>query len=159
VVSLQKLFLNSNGAQISDLIKFEGSKCVHDSNLKITSCKVFYKFWGIHRLQICYFWMTRAKDKNYLVLKCYLYHLNFTSKLCTTPLWFLCISVFYTLQGIQGYLVCKFCPSIWFYIDFISCSRNLEIEFEFKNEFWLGWPGGWPSWPTWQNLIGWYRFD
>jgi Mg/Co/Ni transporter MgtE len=44
VVSLQKLFLKSNGAQISDLIRFEVSKCVHVSILKITGSKVFYMF-------------------------------------------------------------------------------------------------------------------
>jgi hypothetical protein len=44
VVSLQKLFLKSNGPQISDLVKFEGSKCVHISNLKVSSSRVFYMF-------------------------------------------------------------------------------------------------------------------
>jgi hypothetical protein len=36
--------LKSNGAQISDLIKFEGRKCVHVPILKIIGSKVFYMF-------------------------------------------------------------------------------------------------------------------
>jgi hypothetical protein len=44
VVSLQKLFLKTNGAQIRDLIRFEGSKSVHISNLKVSSSRVFYMF-------------------------------------------------------------------------------------------------------------------
>jgi hypothetical protein len=85
VVSLQKLFLKSNGAQNSDLIRFEGSKCFHISNLKISGSRVFYMFWGIYRLQICYFWMSRAKDINLLVLVGNYCHLNIISKLCTVP--------------------------------------------------------------------------
>jgi hypothetical protein len=44
VVSLQKLFLNSIGAQISDSIKFNSSKFVHMSSLKTVDSRVFYKF-------------------------------------------------------------------------------------------------------------------
>jgi hypothetical protein len=44
VVSLQNPFQNSNGAQNSDLAKFEGSKCVHVSNLKTSSSREFYMF-------------------------------------------------------------------------------------------------------------------
>jgi hypothetical protein len=44
VVSLQNLFQKSNGDQNSDLIKFEGSKCVHISKLKVSSSRVFYMF-------------------------------------------------------------------------------------------------------------------
>jgi hypothetical protein len=41
VVSFQKQFLKTNGAQISDLVRFEGSKCVHVSNLKVSGSRVF----------------------------------------------------------------------------------------------------------------------
>jgi hypothetical protein len=44
VVSFQKQLLKTNAAQISDLVRFEGSKCVHISNLKVSGSKVFYMF-------------------------------------------------------------------------------------------------------------------
>jgi hypothetical protein len=44
VVSLQNSFYNSNGDQISDLVKFNSSKFVHVSNLKKNCSKVFYMF-------------------------------------------------------------------------------------------------------------------
>jgi hypothetical protein len=84
--------------------------------------------------------------------------LFFTSKLCTGTLWFLYINVFYTLQGFHGYQICNIWPSILFYNDFTSCSRNLEFENLNSNEFWLGWPGGWRGCSTWPLLISWYRF-
>jgi hypothetical protein len=61
VVSLKNHFQNSNGDQICDLAKFEGSKCVHVSSLKTFGSKVFYMFKGIHILQICRKWMFRTK--------------------------------------------------------------------------------------------------
>jgi hypothetical protein len=44
VVSLKNHFQNSNGGQNSDLVKFNGSKCVHVSNLKTSGSKEFYMF-------------------------------------------------------------------------------------------------------------------
>jgi hypothetical protein len=41
VVSLQNHFQKSNGDQNSDLVKFEGRKCVHISSLKIFDSRVF----------------------------------------------------------------------------------------------------------------------
>jgi hypothetical protein len=61
--------------------------------------------------------------------------LFFTSKLCTELLWFICIVVFYTFQGFQGYLNCKFWPSRLFYIDFTSSVQKLEFENLKSNEF------------------------
>jgi hypothetical protein len=77
--SFQNHFYKSNYDQSSDLDRFECTKFVHVSTLVFLDSKVFYMFWGIHRLQICYFWMTRAKDMNQLVLMCNLNHLNFIS--------------------------------------------------------------------------------
>jgi hypothetical protein len=86
VVSLKNHFQNSNDGQNGDLVKFEDSKVVHVSNLKIFGSRVFYKFRGFHRLPIYDFWIIREKDMNYLVLKCNLYHLNFTSKFYTVTM-------------------------------------------------------------------------
>jgi hypothetical protein len=86
VVSLQKLFLKSNGAQISDLIRFEGSKCVDVSNLNVSGSRVFHMFWGIQRLQICRNWMYKTKVMIYLVQKCNLNYLKISSKFCTVTM-------------------------------------------------------------------------
>jgi hypothetical protein len=61
--------------------------------------------------------------------------LFFTSKLCTVPLWFLFIFVFYTFQGIQGYLVRKFWPGSLFYNEFTRSALNLKFENLNSNEF------------------------
>jgi hypothetical protein len=43
--------------------------------------------------------------------------------------------MFYTLQGFQGYLICKFWPSRLFYIDFTRSAQKLEFENLNSNEF------------------------
>jgi hypothetical protein len=85
-VSIKNHSQNSNVGQNGDLVKFERSKCVHVSNLKIFGSRVFYKFRGFHRLPIYDFRIIREKDMNYLVLICKLYHLIFTSIICTVTM-------------------------------------------------------------------------
>jgi hypothetical protein len=141
--SLQNHFYNSNYDQSSDLDRFECTKFVHISTLVFLDSKVFYMFWGFHRLQICYFWITRAKDMNYLVLKCKLHHLNFTSINCTVTMWYYCIFGFYTLQGFQGYKIWKIWTSKTFYIDFTRFVLKQVFKFQIWNRFdrgeaWLG---------------------
>jgi hypothetical protein len=89
-------------------IDFECTKFVHVSTLVFLDSKVFYMFWGLHRLQICYFRTTRAKDMNYLVLKCNLHHLNFTSINCAVTMWYYCIFGFYTFVGFQWHIIFYF---------------------------------------------------
>jgi hypothetical protein len=108
VVSLQNHFQNSNDDQNSDLSKFNSSKFVHISSLKTFDSIMIYVFQGIHRLQICSNWTYRTKVMNFMVFISHFANLFFTSKLSIELLWFLCINVFYTLQGFQGYLICKF---------------------------------------------------
>jgi hypothetical protein len=64
VVSLQNHFQNLNDDQISDLNRFECTKCVHISNLDFLDPMMFYKLREFHRLQVCKFWMDRTKDMN-----------------------------------------------------------------------------------------------
>jgi hypothetical protein len=158
VVSLQNYFQKSNDGQNSDLGKFNSSKFVHVSSLKTYDSRVFYKFQGIHRLQICSNWIYRTKVMNFMVFISHFAILFFPSKLCTVPLWFLSIFVFYTLQGFQGYLICNFWTSILFYNDFTSCSRNLEFENWIQTSFDSVDQGGWRGWSMWPLLIGLYRF-
>jgi hypothetical protein len=60
---------------------------------------------------------------NYLVLISNLKKLNFTSISCTVTMRYSCIVVFYTLQGFQGYKICKIWFSRLISIDFTSCSQ------------------------------------
>jgi hypothetical protein len=53
VVSLQNHFHKSNSDQNSDLVKFEGRKCVHVLNLNVSGSRVFYMSRGIQRLPNC----------------------------------------------------------------------------------------------------------
>jgi hypothetical protein len=141
--SSQNHFYKSNYDQSGDLNEFECTKFVHISTLGFLDSKMFYMFIGLHRLQICYFWITRAKDMNYLVLKCNLYHLNFASIIYTVTMWYYCLFGFYTFQGFQGYKICKIWNSGLFYIDFTRFSRNRNLKFKFKIDFDRGADWGW----------------
>jgi hypothetical protein len=97
---------------------------------KICGSRVFYKFRGFHRLPIYDFWITREKDMNYLVLKCNLLYLNFTSIICTVTMWYYCIIVFYTLQGFHWYVIFNFWTYRRFSMHFTSFStiwRDLNL--------------------------------
>jgi hypothetical protein len=135
VVSLQKLFLNSIGAQISDLIKFNNSKFVHISSLEIFGSIMIYMFQGIHRLQICSNWIYRTKVMNFMVFISHFAILFFTSKLCAVTLWFLHINVFYTLQGFHVYQICNFWPSSYFLMNFRIGYRNRDLNLNLKFRF------------------------
>jgi hypothetical protein len=138
--SSQNHFQKSNYDQNGDLDRFECTKFVHATTLVFLDSKVFYMFWGIHRLEICYCWITRAKDMNYLVLRRYFNHLKFISKCCTVTMWYYCTIRFYNFQGFQGYVICNF----WTYglkdIKFTSSGHILWFE----NQIWINLTRVWP---------------
>jgi hypothetical protein len=119
--------------------------------------RVFYMFWGIQRLQICRNWMYRTKVMIYLVQIGNYCHLKFISKTYTVTLWYYYLIGFYTLQGFQGYKVCKKWTCRLFSMEFTNHLWNRDLNLKFENEFWLGWLE--LTWlATWQHGTGWYRF-
>jgi hypothetical protein len=133
VVSLQNHFHNSNDDQNSDLVKFNISKCVHVSRLNFFGSRVFYMFLGIHRLQICRNWIYKTKVIKKMVFITHFCHFIFTSKFCTVLLRFLCIFVFYTFLGFQGYQVCNIWPSRYFLSILQVQNIFYHLKFKFKS--------------------------
>jgi hypothetical protein len=107
VVSLQKLFLKSIGAQISDLIKFNNSKFVHVSSLNFFGSRIIYMFQGIHRLQICSNCTYRTKVMNFMVFISHflLFYFHPKTLYCTTMfslhIWLLHISRISGISNLQ----------------------------------------------------------
>jgi hypothetical protein len=153
VVSLQNHFQKSNGDQNSDLVKFKGSKCVHVSSFNFFESRVFYMFWGIHRLQICRNWMCRTFSMNYLVRIGTFCHLKIISKLCTVIVWYYCMIGFYTFQGFQGYEICKSWPSRLFSRQFTSSGHIMWFEFQNWNQNWPGLTGS-----DWTGYVATYHW-
>jgi hypothetical protein len=94
---------------------------------------------------------------NFMVFISHFCYLNFTSKLCTEPPWFLCTVVLYTFLGFQWYQVCNFWPGRLISMEFTSSAQNLVFENQSSKGFWPDWPG-WLVCATWQRVIGLYRF-
>jgi hypothetical protein len=93
--------------------------------------KVFYMFWGIHRLQICSNWIYRTKVMNFMVFISHFCYFIFIPKLCTVPLFF----IYYTLQGFQGYQICKIWPSGLFSKQFTRLVQFLWFEIQILFDF------------------------
>jgi hypothetical protein len=114
--------------------------------LKCSTCQedsIDYKF--------VIFLISRTKDMNYLVLKCYLNHLNVTSKFCTVTMWYSCIFGFYTFVAFQRHIICYFWISRTKDMNFWSLGTNLFFNSKKKSYLTEGLA-------TWHFPIGRYRF-